>query len=386
MHREYSPWRVLRHTSSETHRFLGGERHGFADAAAPAAIRETAGRSQGDAHRVSRAATARRSLCGSSFAARALGSRRRHRNGHARSRGTGCSPFRRDVLAALDPAARPAGSGRAPVGARPGAQGLRLGTLFTRAERPTTLALAAGNGGAALVGVLLPGRFDDAMRIAVVRRYPGCRAGVRVLLLSLVMLGLIDSVALAPLALAGAALPNVGAGVRAGLAVVAAGGIAAAVVIALLPAPGCEPMATALSARPLGEPAHHVAAARVGGLGARVRLLARARGRVLSPSRRVRRRVFVDVDTSVPLYRGGCGSASGRACRYGHAGRRGWRGPRRSGVGASQALHVAVSIGVLGVITGTAVLVAAIVWRSALSLLASRATAAGVPQATPASG
>ena len=38
------------------------------------------------------------------------------------------------------------------------------------------------------------------MRVAVVRRYPGCPAGVRVLCLSLVMLGLIDSVALAPLA------------------------------------------------------------------------------------------------------------------------------------------------------------------------------------------
>jgi hypothetical protein len=42
-------------------------------------------------------------------------------------------------------------------------------------------------------------------------------------------------------------------------------------------------------------------------------------------------------------------------------------------VGASQALHAAVSIDVLGVITGTAVLRAAIVWRSALPLLASRA-------------
>src|SRR6266567_1764253 len=88
------------------------------------------------------------------------------------------------------------------------------GRLFTPDERPKVLALAAGNGGAALIGVVLPGRFDDAMRVAVVRRYPGCRAGVRVLCLSLVMLGLIDSVALAPLALAGAALPNVGAGVR----------------------------------------------------------------------------------------------------------------------------------------------------------------------------
>ena len=42
--------------------------------------------------------------------------------------------------------------------------------LFRPEERPAALALAAGNGGAALVGVVLPGRFDDAMRIAVVRR------------------------------------------------------------------------------------------------------------------------------------------------------------------------------------------------------------------------
>jgi len=53
--------------------------------------------------------------------------------------------------------------------------------LFRPDERPPALALAAGNGGAALV----------AMRIAVVRRYPGCPAGVRALALSLVMLGLV---------------------------------------------------------------------------------------------------------------------------------------------------------------------------------------------------
>ena len=53
------------------------------------------------------------------------------------------------------------------------------GRLFTAEERPKTLALAAGNGGAALIGVVLPGRFDDAMRVAVVRRYRPCPAGVR---------------------------------------------------------------------------------------------------------------------------------------------------------------------------------------------------------------
>src|SRR5207248_5229376 len=112
---------------------------------------------------------------------------------------------------------------------------LGWGRLFTPAERPPPLALLAGNGGAALAGVVLPGRFDDAMRVAVVRRYPGCPAGVRVLCLSLVMLGLIDSAALAPLAFAAAVFPGAGTGIRAGLAVVAVAVVAAAaVVLALL--------------------------------------------------------------------------------------------------------------------------------------------------------
>jgi len=84
------------------------------------------------------------------------------------------------------------------------------GRLFTADERPKPLALAAGNGGAALIGMVLPGRFDDAMRVAVVRRYRPCPAGVRALGLSLVMLGLIDSVALAPLALAAAVFAALG--------------------------------------------------------------------------------------------------------------------------------------------------------------------------------
>ena len=73
------------------------------------------------------------------------------------------------------------------------------------------------------------------MRVAIVRRYPGCPAGVRALCLSLVMLGLIDSVALAPPALAAAVLPGVGTVMRAGLVAVAAAGFAAAVLILVLP-------------------------------------------------------------------------------------------------------------------------------------------------------
>ena len=107
--------------------------------------------------------------------------------------------------------------------------------LFTSDERPKPLALAAGNGGAALIGLVLPGRFDDAMRVAVVRRYPPCPAGVRALCLSLVMLGLIDSAALAPLAFAAAVVGGAGNGARVGLAIVAVGGIAAAALIIALP-------------------------------------------------------------------------------------------------------------------------------------------------------
>jgi hypothetical protein len=246
------------------------------------------------------------------------------------------------------------------------------GRLFTRSERPAPLALAAGNGGAALVGVLLPGRFDDAMRVAVVRRYPGCRAGVRVILLSLVMLGLIDSVALAPLALAGAALPNVDAGVRAGLAVVGAGGIAAAVVIVLLPRLAASrwtqrfrlgrwvsPRTTSL--RHASEAWALVSACWLARAVAFFLLLA-AFGVGYSLTLTLLFLCTGAAAAALPI------GLAGTATQVGGGG----AVLVAAGVGASQALHAAVSIGVLGVITGTAVLVAAIVWRSAASLLGSR--------------
>ena len=46
--------------------------------------------------------------------------------------------------------------------------------LFAANERPAPLALAAANGGASLLGVALPGRFDDVVRVAMLRRHPGC--------------------------------------------------------------------------------------------------------------------------------------------------------------------------------------------------------------------
>src|SRR5207244_4666266 len=51
--------------------------------------------------------------------------------------------------------------------------------LFAPHERPQALTLAAAGGAASVGGVALPGRFDEAIRIAVVRRLPGKTAGFR---------------------------------------------------------------------------------------------------------------------------------------------------------------------------------------------------------------
>jgi hypothetical protein len=107
--------------------------------------------------------------------------------------------------------------------------------LFRTGERPTALALAAAGGGASIMGVALPGRFDEAARIVIVRRYPGCPASVPTICLSLFTLGLIDNIALSPLAVASASFPGLSFGVRAGFTVVAAGGLGAAALLLLLP-------------------------------------------------------------------------------------------------------------------------------------------------------
>jgi uncharacterized membrane protein YbhN (UPF0104 family) len=107
--------------------------------------------------------------------------------------------------------------------------------LFNPDERPRPLALAAGCGAASVTGAALPGRFDDAVRIAVVRRYPGSRPGVAALCLSLFMLGLLDTVALVPLASAAAATFDASVAVRAALGVVAFAGVGAAVLVLALP-------------------------------------------------------------------------------------------------------------------------------------------------------
>ena len=107
--------------------------------------------------------------------------------------------------------------------------------LFPENERPEALTLAAAGGAASVGGVALPGRFDVVIRIAVVRRLPGKKtAGLGAICLTLIVVGLLDSVALAPMASIAAAASHSG-GVQAGFALVAAAGVAAAALVLCLP-------------------------------------------------------------------------------------------------------------------------------------------------------
>jgi uncharacterized membrane protein YbhN (UPF0104 family) len=252
------------------------------------------------------------------------------------------------------------------------AQGFKAygwGRLFIAGERPRPLALAAGNGGAAVIGVVLPGRFDDAMRVAVVRRYPGCPAGVRTLCLSLVMLGLIDSVALAPLAFAAALFPGAGIGVRVGLAVVAAAGVAAAALIVALPR-------LAASRRALRFRLGRWLSPRTSSLRGASQAWA-----LVSACWLVRAVALflllgtLGVGFSFPLaLLFLCAGAAAAALPIGPAGAATQVGASgaaliASGVGASKALDVALAVGVLGVLSGAAVLLFAIAWRTGVRLM-----------------
>ena len=111
--------------------------------------------------------------------------------------------------------------------------------LFHEHERPAAGALAFAGGAACVGGVALPGRIDDAIRIAAVKRYPGTRTGLGTIGISLIVLGMLDNAALTPLASVAAADASSWM-TRAGFAVVAAAGVAAAVVVALLPKLVCR--------------------------------------------------------------------------------------------------------------------------------------------------
>ena len=115
--------------------------------------------------------------------------------------------------------------------------------LFHAHERPGAGALAFAGGAACVGGIALPGRVDDAIRIAVVKRFPGTKAGLGTLGLSLLVLGMLDNAALTPMASVAAAGSSHWT-TRAGFALVAAAGIAAGGVVAFLPRLARRPFVT----------------------------------------------------------------------------------------------------------------------------------------------
>jgi uncharacterized membrane protein YbhN (UPF0104 family) len=240
--------------------------------------------------------------------------------------------------------------------------------LFAVHERPQPLALAAANGGASITALALPGRFDDVVRIAIVRRFRNCPAGVRAICLSLFMLGLIDSVALAPLAFAAAVLPGQSIAMRVGLALLAGVGLAAAAVVLVLP---------------------QIAASR--------RLLRFRLGRWLRPrttSLREASRAWALVSAcwltrvlGLLLLLGAlgvgfsftlallflCASSAAAALPVGPGGTATQAGAGAavlvaSGVGVSEAVGVAVAVQALGILVGGSIFLFATAWRTGLRL------------------
>jgi uncharacterized membrane protein YbhN (UPF0104 family) len=90
--------------------------------------------------------------------------------------------------------------------------------LFPPLARPDRGRCLAACGAAAASGVVLPFRLDYVVKISTLRRLGGVRLGIDVIAVSIVTLGLIDAVAMLPLALA--ALLTSGAIFRAPLVVV----------------------------------------------------------------------------------------------------------------------------------------------------------------------
>jgi uncharacterized membrane protein YbhN (UPF0104 family) len=238
--------------------------------------------------------------------------------------------------------------------------------LIAREERPRSLALAAASGGASISGLVLPGRFDDVVRIAIVRRYPGCPAGIRTLCLSLFMLGLIDTVALAPLAIAAAVLPGQPVAARIGLAVIAGAGLGAALLVLGLPRLLASrrflPLRLGRWLRPRTTSFRE--AAQAWALVSTCWLM-RTAGVVLLLG-------TLGVGFSLPLaLLFLCASSAAAALPIGPGGAATQAGAGAavliaSGAGASEAVAVAIAVQALGIIAGGSILLFAAAWRTCL--------------------
>jgi uncharacterized membrane protein YbhN (UPF0104 family) len=240
--------------------------------------------------------------------------------------------------------------------------------LFAPGERPGSLALACAGGAASVTGIALPGRFDELVRVAVVRRYPGSCAGVGGVCLSLLLLGLIDSAALAPLAGIAAGIVGTTGLFRAGLIGVAVAGIAAAAVVLLLPKMArADRLSRFRLARWLRE--HSTSPREASKAWALVSLSWLVRGAALF--------VLLDalaLDASIPLALAFlCASAAAAALPIAPAGAATQAGAGAamliaSGIGPSQAVAFAIAAQGLAIMMGALILVAAGLWQASLRL------------------
>jgi Lysylphosphatidylglycerol synthase TM region len=90
--------------------------------------------------------------------------------------------------------------------------------LFSSRERPDGARCLAACGAAAASGVVLPFRLDYVVKISTLRRLGGVRLGLETIAISIVALGMVDAVAMLPLAVS--ALATSGPVLRAPLIVV----------------------------------------------------------------------------------------------------------------------------------------------------------------------
>jgi len=90
--------------------------------------------------------------------------------------------------------------------------------LFPRGQRPDRTRCLAACGAAAASGFVLPFRLDYVVKISMMRRLGGVKLGSEAIILSIISLGLVDAVAMLPLAIA--AIATSGAIFRAPLIVV----------------------------------------------------------------------------------------------------------------------------------------------------------------------
>jgi uncharacterized membrane protein YbhN (UPF0104 family) len=244
--------------------------------------------------------------------------------------------------------------------------------LFAPHERPDPLALAAAGGAASVTGIALPGRFDEAVRIAVVRRFPGRKVGIGGVCLSLFLLGLIDSAALTPMASVAAGVSSSSTVFRVGLAVIAGAGIgAAAIVLALPRIARVQRLVRFRIARWVHE--HSACPREASKAWLLVSLSWTVRGAAVLVLMNA-----VGVRASVPLALAYlCASAASAALPVAPAGAATQAGAGAamliaSGVGTSQAVAFAVAAQTLVILSGAAVVAGAGLWRAGTRLVPAR--------------